>query len=57
MKLTILSPEGIIRPRCDCCMKEPATMYDSDPYEAEINNNYTKIFMCEQCYQNACDEI
>lgn len=57
MKLTILSPEGKVRPKCECCMEQVATMYDFDPYELEIYDNYIKIFMCEQCYKNACDEI
>jgi hypothetical protein len=57
MKLTILSHDGKIRPQCQNCKEQFATMYDSDPYEAEINNNYTKIFMCEDCYQIACEEI
>jgi hypothetical protein len=57
MKITILNPEGTIRPKCDCCLRQFATMYDYDPYAAEINGDYTKIFMCEDCYRNACDDI
>lgn len=57
MKLTILNPDGQIRPKCECCTRNFATMYDYDPYAAEINGDYTKIFMCEDCYRIACDDI
>jgi hypothetical protein len=58
MKLTILDAQGTIRPTCECCLREFATMYDPDPYASEINGDYTKyIYMCEDCYRSACDDI
>ena len=55
--MKIINSEGKIKPLCDCCLRQFATMYDYDPYATEIKGDYTKIFMCEECYQNACEEI
>lgn len=31
--------------------------WTDDPYAAEINEDYTKMWLCGRCYQESADEI
>ena len=41
---------------CDTC-NAPDSQWRCDPYDSEILNNYSKKFMCDNCYNLRCEEI
>lgn len=57
MKLTILNLEGKIQPKCCGCGCTEALIYGPCPFASEIYDDYTQVFLCENCYQNNCDDI
>ena len=47
--------------KCECCgtygnWRNPVT-YGKDPYEAEINDDYTKIWLCKNCIEDKQGDI
>lgn len=41
---------------CEYCGKE-TNYFGSDPYDSEINGDYTEHWICNDCYNNASMEI
>jgi hypothetical protein len=43
---------------CDGCHKEKEDVRSClDPYAKEINDEEIDMNLCEDCYQNRCDDI
>lgn len=57
MKLTIINVKGEIMPECTSCGCTEDLIYGPCPYASEIYGDYSETFLCEICYQNACDDI
>ena len=45
--------EGI----CDTCGDTVGVMYTVHPYQSEINNDDTMVYICRDCYNTACEDI
>lgn len=41
---------------CDDCWKD-SDYYWPDPFESEIHNDYSKVNLCDGCYDNSCMEV
>ena len=42
---------------CTNCGTTVDVTYDSDPYNSDINGDYTKVWLCGGCRQDRADEI
>ncbi len=42
--------------KCDSCDKE-ATFFGNCPYDEDVNNELNEVALCDECYQNRCDDI
>jgi len=44
--------------KCKYCLKaKPSVRLRVNPFEGEINQNYTKHYICDSCIDNLSDEI
>lgn len=44
--------------KCDYCGKETEDVEETiDPYDSEINDDYSIVQICEQCYEERCEEV
>lgn len=41
---------------CNTCEKE-ATYFGPCPYDQDVNDEFTEVALCDDCYQNRCDDI
>jgi hypothetical protein len=49
-------PQCTSEPVCGCGATEGLT-YGPDPYDSEINDNYTDVWLCQSCIKGSSDEI
>jgi len=46
------------RHRCDCCRElKDDVIKTIDPYQQDVDNIEIETWLCDQCYQAACDDI
>ena len=45
--------EGI----CDTCGSTDNVQHIPHPYQSEINDDNTLVYICSDCYNDACDDI
>ena len=42
---------------CEMCGEREANYYGPDPYQAEINDDETEYWICQECYENSLWDI
>jgi hypothetical protein len=42
---------------CEDCGTTTDVSFDADPYQADINVDYTPVWLCGQCRSNHVDDI
>ena len=57
MKIKILNSKGLVEPCCCSCQATTDLRYGPDPFALEIYDDYTEVWLCDNCYQNHCDDI
>jgi hypothetical protein len=43
--------------RCRSCRQVRACVYSEDPFSAEIRNNHTKVWLCDNCWRQSKEDI
>ena len=43
-------------PHCIGCGSKNCSFVE-DPYSSEINGDYTKYWLCDNCYNESCEDI
>ena len=43
--------------KCESCGKTRDLQYGPDPYQSEINDDDTPVWLCGECKQEHCDDI
>ncbi len=43
--------------KCEYCGSKENVEFQQDPYQAEINNDFTDHWLCDECVELAGDEI
>ena len=43
--------------KCDDCGTKENVIYGPCPYESDINEDYTDVYLCEECSDNRADDI
>ena len=42
---------------CEYCGSNKNVEFTEDPYDADINDDHSKHFICGDCYEKAADDI
>jgi len=46
-----------MKTECYNCGEIKECDYTEDPYASEIDDDYTKHWICDECYSLLCDEV
>ncbi len=42
---------------CEVCGEEKKCRYIADPFDEDVNNATVMRWLCDECYDNLCDDI